>query len=303
MKGQFVHYLAAVSPDGRFAAVPHENEKELDVRETATGRLVRTYRLDDKSRFPFHTGQLAFGQSGDALIALADRNAPVLHLISTQTGTGRVLTVPAFSKNDVFAELLYAADKGTVLAHRGLNKHSKGAAPDVSAFDLSAGKETPLTSLTIRPHSWNHDRPWKLSPDGTLLLVKGDKDIQICEWQADRRVFEHKGDTYQDPTFTPDGKRFLVCWHDVRHGSPGYIYIGGPPQQKGTVELFSIARKERIATFTPADNDFPHDPTALAVSADGRTLAVATERTVGLIDFQAAFGVAPIPLSQAAPAK
>ena len=54
MKGQFVHYHAVLSPDGRFVAVPRESRRELDLRETATGRLIRTYRLDDRS----HAGGL-----------------------------------------------------------------------------------------------------------------------------------------------------------------------------------------------------------------------------------------------------
>jgi hypothetical protein len=66
-----------------------------------------------------------------------------------------------------------------------------------------------------------------------------------------------------------------------------------------TVQLFDLAQREQVGTFTPQEHDFPHAPTAVAVSPDGTTMAVATERVVGLIDFEGTFGLKPRPADRA----
>jgi WD40 repeat protein len=296
MKGKYVHYHPVISADGRFVAIPRENSKNLDLYETATGRLLGTCRLDERARFSFHEDSVAFSQAGDSVIALVDRGGPVIYSFSTQTASGRPLSVPGFSQRKQFMGGFFCPpDNSILLLHDGLDKEWKTNPSGMHILELGSGQDTSLTAITVQPHSWDHDHPIKLSPDGTHLLVKSDKgELQICDWRANLLVFQMRtGGELQDPVFTPDGKRLLVCWHDIQHTSPGYIIIGGQTSTS-TVELVDLNRKDKMAVFTPQDSGFPHAPTALAVSPDGRTVAVATARTVGLIDFQAAFGVTPL---------
>jgi hypothetical protein len=291
------HPRMVFSQEGRVAAVPRENGKDLDLYELASGRRLFSYHLpDQRGRFSFSDGHIAFSTIGDSLIAMVDCHGPVLHTFSTQTGVGKTLSIPGYTaKNDTAVGYLYAPEQGALVVCHFLGNDWNANPSGLGVLDLSSGQERPLTALSFRPSSWDRDLSMKLSPDGTRLVVKGSEgELQVCDWRANQLLFKHAaGGEYQDPGFTPDGQFLLACWHNVLHGRiNGVVFTRYMPSR---VKLFDLAQQEEVGTFIPQEHDFPHGPTAVAVSPDGRTMAVATQRVVGLIDFEEAFGVPPRP--------
>jgi hypothetical protein len=170
----------------------------------------------------------------------------------------------------------------------------------LSTVNLTTGKETPLASPRVQPAVIDQ-RPLILSPDGSLLLVKGADKLEVCDWRSDRLLFHHeqKNDHYVQPCFTPDGKRFAVIRRVT--GLTRYEFDPNTPGRTighridDEVFLFDVARQEQIGSFRPAEHGLDSVVSALALSGDGQSFAVWTGSQVDVVDFQAAFGVAPLP--------
>jgi hypothetical protein len=230
-----------------------------------------------------------------------DCYGPVLHTFSTQTGAGKALSLPGYTaRNDTAVAFLYAPEQAALLVCHFLQNDAKANPAGLGVLDLSSGRETPLTAITVPPSCWDRDLPMKLSPDGRRLVVKGrEGKLQVCDWRANGRLLSHEAaGEYQDPGFTLDGQYLLACWHNVLHGTANGVFF--PQYTPSTIQLFDLAQGERVGMFTPQENDFPHAPTAVAVSPDGKTMALAAQRVVGTIDFEGAFGIQPRPAADRA---
>jgi hypothetical protein len=287
------HHQLVVSPDARFAAVPKEGGRDLDLFEMATGRCLRTYHpATERGHFDHDGGRIAFTANGEALIALVDCDGPTLNTFSTHSTAATALSLPGF-KATSGNSFIYLPKQATLLHCHGYEGNTNPST--VAVLNLASGRETPLTAFTIPPSQWDDDYPLKLSPDGRRLAVKGrEGKLQICDWKANRRTFLfERGGEYQNPAFTPDSQYLLVCWHNVLHGVGRGLQFS--QYNPGVIELFELSTQEAVGKFVPTENKFPHGPTAVAVSPDGRTMAVATQRVVGLVDFEGAFGVKPRP--------
>jgi WD40 repeat protein len=300
LSGDRFHYpRLVISPDGRFAAVPRKNGRDLDLYELATGRRLYSYHPgDERAHFAFDDGHVAFGPSRESLVALVDCFGPLLYAFWTKTGTGRELAVPGFrARKETAVQFLYVPEQGVLLLSHIFGNDAQVNPSGLGVLDLASCRETLLTAFSIRSCCWDRDLPMKLSPDRRLLVVKGrEGTLQVCDWRTNQRLFAHEaGGEYQDPGFTPDCRYLLVLWHNVLHGTAHGIFTR--QYTPSTIQLFDLARQKQVGTFIPQENDFPHAPTAVAVSPDGKTLAVASERVVGLVDFEGAFGVKPGPAS------
>src|SRR5262249_39457285 len=152
-----------------------------------------------------------------------------------------------------------------------------------------------LTSLHFQP-AVADIRPLVLSPDASLLLVKGADKLAVCDWRADRLLFEHAVNNthYVHACFTPDSKRLAVI-----HRTTGLLRFEFHPTPPGKsvghriddeVQLFDIARQEMIGSFTPKAHGLDSVVSALAMSGDGKSFALWSGSEVDLIDFEAAFG-------------
>src|SRR5581483_5712923 len=123
----------------------------------------------------------------------------------------------------------------------------------------ATGRERPLNCLGFQP-MYVDDRPMVLSPDGNLLLVKGKDAVDVCDWRGNRFLFHHaRNSTHFDHAcFTPDGKRFAVIARsnlirfELDPNSDKSISRPIPD----VIELFDVARQERIGSFTPQDYGF-----------------------------------------------
>jgi hypothetical protein len=296
-----VSFPLSVSPDGRFLAVPHDDQKVLEVYATATGRPVRTHRLDERGRFPFSDGQVAFTPDGDFLLTLVDRDGPLALALATRGGgaeTERAVRVANFTaRSEYNLAFLPAPRWGALLFRRGFYFDAKTNPSAWFALDLKTGREWPLTALSTCAEAWAGERTARLAPGGAWLLVEGREGMEVCDWRANRLVRAFKGTGLHDADFTPDGRRVLAIWHDYKWvpDPARQIVIDNRPRATTRLKLFDIATGEDLAESLPTDHGFPAAPTAVAVSPDGKTLGVATGRVVGLVDFAGAFDVAPLP--------
>jgi WD40 repeat protein len=296
-------YIAA-SPDARFVIIQSADGKEVTLREAATARVIGTYRLSDpakmskllpESRMP------ALTPGGEFLLVGSGSVSPTsLHAVSTTTGAGGLVDTPALDlKQRDYKHMLPVPQRSTFIVCGGPRVDSKNHPANVFAVDLASGKERPLNCLGFQPQ-YVDDRPMVLSPDGNLLLVKGQGAVDVCDWRGNRLLFHHaRNSTHFDHAcFTADGKRFAVIAR-----SNGLLRFELDPNSNNSVnrpipdviELFDVARQEKIGSFTPQDYGFDPSVRSLALSHDGKSFAIWSGTEVAFIDFEAAFGVAPLP--------
>jgi hypothetical protein len=299
--------LIGASPDARFVIVPSVDGKDVTLRDAATGRVIGGSHLSDtgkfnkfllESRLPALTPAADYLLVGTGVVTPAN-----LHALSTRTAADKLVDVPRidFSKK-AYEYLLPIPQASTFLVYGSARVDHKTNPSNLFAVDLATGKETPLTCLHFAPLFTDY-RPMALSPDGSLLLVKGLATLEVCDWRANRLLFhyEEKVAHFDHACFTPDGQR--VAFIDRANG---VIQSQIDPQTgkwvnhpiDDVINLFDIARQEKIGSFTPHTEGLGSRVRALAISHDGQSFAVWTGTEVTVVDFQSAFGVAPLPPCQ-----
>lgn len=295
----------AASPDARFVVLADADGNGLTLRDAATGRAVGTLRVPENQRLAqlqWNSRSPSFTPAGDfLLVGVASPSESALHALSTKTGAAWVVNVPRGNtgKRD-FGHLLAVPQWSTLLVANSLRADRKTNPSGLFAVNLATGKETPLAGPRVRPAVIDQ-RPLVLSPDGSLLLIKGADKLEVCDWRSGRVLFHHERnhDHYVQPWFTPDGKRFAVIRrvtdlirYEFDPSTPGKS-IGHRIDDE--VFLFDVARQEQIGSFRPAEHGLDSVVSALALAADGQSFAVWTGSQVDVVDFQTAFGVAPLP--------
>src|SRR5262249_46064343 len=145
------------------------------------------------------------------------------------------------------------------------------------ALDMKTGKDEPVTAVDIDPWTLFPHEGVVASRDGRLLLASNREAVEVCDWQANRRVLEFKNSSlcFGSACFTPDGKRLLVVRiptlekHIIQSGQ---VRVEQFPE---AIELYDIARCEKIGEFDPEAHGLPRGVNALAVSPNGKTVAIA----------------------------
>jgi hypothetical protein len=289
-----------LSPDCRFVATMQEkpdDSREVTVRQAESGRLQCTAQLDKTTSLHSSTPE-AYTAAGDYLFLNGScKYQFTVQAVSLQTGTTRVVNLPVREGDHrVCLQLLPVPGQPVFLLFRD-DRSTKSNPSGIAAFDLTTGKETPLTCLTVVPWHLFFERGVQLSHDGKRLLAGTIEQVQVCDWQTNRRLFELKEGmvNYLHFRFTPDGSRILF----VREPKYEIIRIGGDPGRKPdkvvtTIELYDLVTKKRIAQYVPEKQGIKKRITALALSQDGKTLALAEGRDIYVLDFEAAFGVPPL---------
>ena len=129
---------------------------------------------------------------------------------------------------------------------------------------------------------------------GKLVLAWEPKALQVCEWRSGKRLLDLTAGnfTISRGCFTPDGQRILV----TRQATVEKWIIGGADgfrkeQYPNTVELYDLATKKQLGQYETNEESI----SGIGISADGKTLALADRTVVSGVDFEAAFGVAPLP--------
>lgn len=289
------HPFIAVSPDGRFVAVPHEEHKELVLQEADTGKTIAKYRADDRTHLGFTLLPIAFTPGGEFAVTMVGHDGPAYLAVSTRTGTGRLLAIPDWKgKAELHSFLVPLPAQATLIRGGVLKTKGETSSSGIRALNLTTGADRPISGVTVKPETWQGDRPLVASPDGKWLLAKNRDTIQVCDWQVNRLVFDRtrEGDVYRGPRFTPDGQRFLIIWIQDTFQPEKFGTIDKPSAD--SVMLFDVASGKRLGDFTPPDSKH-NQLTAVAMSQDGKTLAVAAGRLVSVLDFQEAFKIAPLP--------
>ncbi|MFL5340091.1 MAG: hypothetical protein ACJ8F7_08060 [Gemmataceae bacterium] len=279
-----------VSPDGRFIALLGEDMKSMTLYDTATCREITTSRCE-----LYFWERPAFTPWSDWLVMNVWRSHGPCSFwaISTSTGRGQDVDIPDPKRTlDSFhyQALLPVPDSQTFIVDSRSHAETKYR---VWAFDLKTGKQTPVTGITIEPWIGPFPRGLRLSPDGKLLLAWEPKALQVCEWRSGKRLLDLTAGNFNfsRACFTPDGKRLLV----TRQATVEKWIIGGADgfrkeQYPNTVELYELATKKQLGHYETNEESI----TAIGISADGKTLALADRTVVTGVDFEAAFGVAPL---------
>jgi WD40 repeat protein len=285
-----------VSPDTRIIATLTQNKKHeylLELHETETKRLLGT-AVPEKTTLLHDTMYPTFTASGANLLLYGEARGGGLAVVAIATSNAALASIHRGEKGfkqGLALEVLPSPTEPILMVFR------RGETP-ISTLDLRTGKETPLTAITSKPWHLLFQRGMAISPDGKYVLSGGVKELQVCDWRSNRLVFSLKDDdcAYIRPHFTPDGKRLLF----VREPQYDLIYIGGPRSGTRedvpcTLELYDIATQSKLGEFTFDKDQTIDRAQALAISQDGKTIAVAKHTSVFCLDFQAALGVAPLP--------
>jgi hypothetical protein len=136
----------------------------------------------------------AFTPNGDYLLLPSYHFSAglIVQAVAPSSGAVRTVITPVRKGIGVSWQLsLPAPQEQTVLIYR--RQGGKSSNPGgVFALDLRSGVEKPITSLTVVPWILFYERGVQLSLDGKLVMSQGLKSVQVCDWRADKRVFDLK---------------------------------------------------------------------------------------------------------------
>jgi hypothetical protein len=298
-----------LSPNARFIAIGAEShssvknkDSEMAILEADSGRTIAKCALEGDTDLHHFTNAGTF-TSGSDLVLLPGYIQKEIYIQAISTDGARRTVNIANSRNvDAQCRLILPVPKEpTLIIYRDRGKGGSGAT-GISALDLRSGKETAITAVTIKAWALHYSRSVQLSPDGKLLLVQSPEQVQLCDWKTNRRLQEIQGnmEQFHHPRFTPDGKRFVIMrlpqYEILRFGfGPGQAPSSGIEKVPVTIELYDVENKQRLGEFAPVNYDIDSYVTSYALSRDGKTIALTTNRDVHVLDFRSAFGVEPLP--------
>jgi RNA polymerase sigma factor (sigma-70 family) len=252
-----------VSPDHRLMALatflPIKNDEPtrgaIRVLDVETGKEVRTFaRKDDDT----DACALAFSPDSKLLLSLGSRNG-VLRV--EEIASGEELLRHQFPR-DVLAYLALSPDGQTLAVISGPNSRK------MYVWRWQSGEEP--RELKVRERA---GRGLCFSPDGKILAEVSDEDSSIHLWDPATgrllRQLEPPGpDTYwpSHVTFSPDGK--TVAASGYRRGWDGAVHLWDP------------ATGRFLRRLAAPGTSVGH----LAISADGRLLAGASDHIVRVWD-------------------
>jgi len=269
--------------------------KKITVYDATSGKVGGSAALDERSDMYGFANTAVFTPHGEYLLlpTFHYRDGLFMQAVATSTGAVRMVNLAAQKDHVKSWDLTVTVpqEPKLFLSRRGGTKDNPSG---VTSMDLSTGIEKPIRALTVDP--WNlFNRGVQLSADGKLLMSQGIKELQVCDWHSDKRLFDLRRDQLNHGRFTPDCKRVLVEWAPqfriIRIGGPK----GGIENVPTGIELYDIANQTKIAEFTLEKHGLALHVNALTISDDGKTLAWASGTSVIVIDFKEAFGLEPLP--------
>jgi len=284
------------APDARCVAVISTTtnkppRKVVQFLDTGTGQPISTATLEND--LSYNLDWINFTPSGRRLLVPGRlRGKHYVQIISVDDGGTRTIPLPGESQDGSPRWLLPVANLPQMIVY-GLMDKTRQNPSLLSWMDFQEGSQRLIKSISVKPFFLFSDHGVVVSPDGKYVLASDPKKFQLCDWREDRLVFERtEGDiNYTLPRFTPDGRRF------VAQRTPLYfmMYFGGPKGgQKESVpvmmELYDISSAKKIAEYT-----MPVRATAMAISANGNTIAYVQGHRVYAVDFRGAFGIDRLP--------
>jgi WD40 repeat protein len=156
---------------------------------------------------------------------------------------GQMIRTPGLN----YTSAQFTPDGKTLLtgAYRGMERVDQ-------VWDLTTGKQK-STLKGLDPKA-GYGR-LRLSPDGRLAMISNTRQAELLDWMADRplRTVAASGADFAQVIFTPDSRHLLSLSTD------------------GTVTRWDVDTGKKVASFK--DRGPRGSPMALAISADGKTIA------------------------------
>jgi WD40 repeat protein/tRNA A-37 threonylcarbamoyl transferase component Bud32 len=185
-------YAMQISPDGRFLAITNDRKRDVELRDIATGSIVKV--------FHGHTAnvrELSFSSDGNLLASVSgSRN---LHVWDAKLDS-----IPRKLWSRQHTDTVLFSPDGAML----IGSHSS----TLHAWDSITGSERPLPPLRQIQSSW---RPVCLSSDGSKLVVNDGDMLAVWDCVTGERLSEFRcvqDDNSEPPenfAFTPDNTRLL----------------------------------------------------------------------------------------------
>lgn len=302
--------MSALSSDGRSALVIRDGGAGVDVYSAnSLGLTPAVGWVAPKSAY--HSfGKVRFSPGGTSLV-LADSV-----IDADPTGSGYAFTTistrgAATRWPNRLARTSGGLQFGSVVAvprfERAIyfNSTAKSDQPRVFAIDPKTSTPTPIKSVTIMPEALPDNASLEVSADSTLLLARNTGEIQVVDWRAEKLKLFLKTEqmttghvTFRQAALTPDGRHLVV----VRE-YPRFLVTLGPNtgqvrQAPTSIDIHPIhtanQSEKPIARRTAEELGLKQSwASALAVSRDGKAVAVAFGHEVRILDFAAAFGITP----------
>jgi WD40 repeat protein/serine/threonine protein kinase len=249
----------AFSPDGRLLAMPSGDNNDLIVGDASTGKVRRLHGHSARIL------RLAFSRTGLLASASEDKTVKVWN-----TTTGQEIWTLRDHLGPVYA-VAFSPD-GQLLA-------------SASGDQVNVWNTTTRALLWTLPASINPKVPVALafSPDGGRLAGPGaDNTAKVWDLTSGQEVATLRGHTGQvfSVAFTPDGRRLVTAgW-------------------EGTAKVWDLTTGAvEVPTPQFSVDDLSHAPWTVALSADGRQLAVAgsiVDETVRVYDVQSGKNIFPL---------
>jgi hypothetical protein len=237
----------------------------------------------------------AFSPSGEVLLLGVNQlgNDHIL-AIDSHTAAAKPLKLPAKGDLRVHFEQLEPVPGGTKLLLNGTITRTKDFSTKVIEYNPQTQKQADVTALTFKPWTLIPNRGMRTSNRGWYLAAYDHQSAVVIDRISDKPLFEVKVNqtSFSDPAFTPDGTRVAFLRHPhyyVMHPDRPDEY---PPD---TVDLFDVKTGRKLGSLDVLAAGFAKTLTSVEFGHDGKTLAVTSGTKVAVFDFEAAFGLAPLP--------
>jgi hypothetical protein len=179
--------------------------------------------------------------------------------------------------------------------------HDDGGTPpqSVYALEVADGRSWPLNWVAERQPAIHYPgQGIRFSPDGRRMAFRDKDRVTLADWPTGAHEVFYAADGEhrykQSPIFTPDGKRLVVLDLWDREWTIMYFRGSGPPRGPDKLQLIDLTTHAQIAEVE--EKEFPDQHglgSCVALSGNGKVLALCRGDRVWIMDFQRVFGVAP----------
>jgi len=290
--------------------VYERDKKTVVVKNAETGAVVGTYTVK-KDVLEHHAGVPGFTPDGMEFVFVErlDRHTFNVHAVSTRTGSGRILARAMGiqgPKGDLDPHHLFPGPcRSTLLTQ--LIRDDGGTPPQsIYALDLAGGRSSPVNWVAEhQPQIHFPGQGIRFSPEGRRMMFWDQGRVTLADWPSGaHEVFYAADGQYRlkhSPVFTPDGKRLVVLDVWDRQWQIMYFRGSGPPRGPDKLELTDLTTHAKLAEVEEKEFPDAHGIGAgVAVSGNGKVLVLWGADRVRILDFERAFGVAPLPVASAA---
>jgi hypothetical protein len=284
-----------IAPDARtFVEMKNDPKATITVRSTEDGKRIGDYNLP-KPDFSGCSYKPGFTPAGDYFVFCQRqpdmKSYSTFHVVSMRTAEGYAWSNKFKLSDEVYSiehlHLRPIANSSNVLLYYA-NTVGGILPARVCLFDGRDGKLAGFPEITAKPGDLRNIPGvfFNLSLDGRLLHNRdGWGDLQICDSRTGKVVheFKKKGWRRPDSAITPDCRRAII----VDQQNPGKRHI---------TYLYDLEGGE-LGSFDSTDLELPEEIEIkqMAVSRDGKTVALMCSHRVYLLDFQTMFDVVPLP--------